>query len=125
MSSIPLHLSRRFTTSEMQEIIDVATRKSPASIEDSEPSLSELQDRLDTLWEKQLHLLDQYDQAQRQLQRHLSSVRPNTLDLIRNTLDLIYDDLEPNFNVCLGFLLPCPSKLQSPFACQIWTRLLR
>ena len=37
--------------------------------------VEELKDKLDLLWEKYLNFLDQYDQAQRQLGKQMSSVR--------------------------------------------------
>ncbi|KAL1301418.1 hypothetical protein AAFC00_005675 [Neodothiora populina] len=36
-------------------------------------NLSDLKDKLDSLWAEHLKLLDQYDQAQKQIQKHLSS----------------------------------------------------
>ena len=45
-----------------------------SSIQDSS-SVEDLSDKLDSLWAKHLILLDQYDQAQKQLQKHMSSVR--------------------------------------------------
>lgn len=38
------------------------------------PSLETLQNKLDLLWEQHLQLLDQYDTAQKQVQKHFSSV---------------------------------------------------
>jgi len=37
--------------------------------------IEDLSDKLDSLWAKHLILLDQYDKAQKQLQKHMSSVR--------------------------------------------------
>ncbi|GAB7351840.1 hypothetical protein MBLNU459_g2400t1 [Dothideomycetes sp. NU459] len=52
----------------------MSDKASPAPIEAPPPhTLSELQDRLDSLWERQLELMEQYHQSQQQLQRHLSS----------------------------------------------------
>ena len=36
--------------------------------------MSELKKQLDDLWEKYLHLLDQYDQAQRDISTYMSTV---------------------------------------------------
>lgn len=38
------------------------------------PNIEQMQDKLDELWEKHLALLDQYDAAQKQLQKLMSSV---------------------------------------------------
>lgn len=70
-----VYLPSNQTAVVIQKTTPMATDRALDSTEDSEPSLSQMQDRLDALWEKQLHLLDQYDQAQRQLQGHISSVR--------------------------------------------------
>lgn len=42
------------------------------------PNLEELQDKLDNLWESYLHFLDEYDQAQKQLNKHISKVLNTT-----------------------------------------------
>lgn len=55
-------------------IVNRITTKSSRVARMDAPNTSQMQDKLDELWEKHLDLLDQYDAAQKQLQKLMSSV---------------------------------------------------
>lgn len=78
-------------------------------------SLGEMQDKLDGLWEKHLELLDQYHQAQTQLQKHMSKV---------SIVVIIHDPERPSLISTIGLLLSRSSLIQITHTHALWSGLL-
>jgi len=61
--------------------VNIAAQSEPKNAGELPPELMALHDKLDSLWERYLNLLDTYQVAQKELQKQMSSVRSPTPNL--------------------------------------------